>query len=88
MDKPFRRYKGVGIFRNREVLLGSDFRVAKDGTLWPTKPQYEVTYSWPGGYPYGSLDEAKAAVDSVLGRACELGIELEEMVKELNENSV
>ena len=85
MAKPFRKYKGVRIFKNKDLVVGSDFRVTEAGRLVPAKPQYTISYGWPDSYPYDTLEEAKEAVDNVLAKAVRLGIDVRDMVAVMNE---
>jgi hypothetical protein len=55
---PYRVYKGVRIYRVKEVILGTDFCLRKDKVV-PCKPKYEITYRYAGSYPYSTLEECK-----------------------------
>lgn len=64
-DRSYRTYRGVKIQRIKTMVCGSDFRIAENGRMVSTKPQYEVSFKYAGGYPSDTLDEVKADIDSI-----------------------
>jgi len=66
MDKPYAIYKKVKIYRNREMIPGSNLRELKDGIMKECKPQYyPAQYAHMDGYPCDTLREAKQTIDRI-----------------------
>jgi hypothetical protein len=60
-----RKYRGVQIFRQYNMIAGSDLRELKNGELKPCKPQYETCYRFAGSAWYDSVDEVIEAIESI-----------------------
>ena len=81
--KAFRNYKGVKI---HEVIEESpNLKELKDGRVIELKPIKEtVGYTWHDGYPYNSVEEAERAVDRLLAKARQFGVDESLMVDAFN----
>lgn len=84
-EKPYKIYRGVGIYRHEEIIVGSEFRVNEDGSITNTLPAYDVYFTLTDGSMRSVfLKEIKEDIDSMLGTAEKLGM-LNDMVRTLNE---
>jgi hypothetical protein len=65
-------YRGVRIRKRYEIIPGSNFRITSSECVCPCKPKYEGPFYFFGdtdpSYPYSTVKEVKAAIDSILGK--------------------
>jgi len=66
------------------MVCGSDFRIAENGRLVSTKPQYDVSFKYAGGYTNDTLEEVKADIDSINEAMMAAKISEDEFVKTMN----
>lgn len=85
--RPFRRYRGVAIWRSKDLICGSDLDFNSDGLLVEKNGKYSVYYHWTDGYLCDTIQEVKDDIDGALSAAESRDIPLAEMVKTLNEYS-
>ena len=64
-QKTYRNYKGVKIYRVKEMVIGSDFRIGLNDLVIKTKPKYDIYYKYRSGYKESTLQEAKESIDRV-----------------------
>lgn len=84
-ERPFRRYRGVAIYRIKDLIIGSDIRKLKNGDFKWCKPKYEIYYAFAGGYWEDSLKECEESIDKLISDAIMYGSTEQSMVDELNE---
>lgn len=85
--KAFRKYKGVRIFRENEMLGGSDFVINRDGLVKNCKPKYKAWFGWQGGPRCESIAELKVDIDNYIAECKKRGIPETEAVQELNNHN-
>jgi len=82
--KAFRNYRGVKIFRETEILPGSDFRVTEDGRILPAKPKTATWFKWIDGARCEDIAEVKTDIDDFIRECGSRSISELEAVTELN----
>jgi hypothetical protein len=85
-ERPYRRYRGVAIYRIKDLIIGSDIRELKNGDFQWCKPQYDIYFAFCGGYWEDSLKEVKESIDKLISDAIIHGCTEQSMVDELNED--
>ena len=85
--KVHRRYKGVGIYMQKEKVCGSDFKVKDDSSIVNSTPVYDKYYTLKdGSLKSESLDEIKYDIDKCIKAAIKRNIPEKTMVGVLNED--
>ena len=84
--RTYRNYRGVKIFRHKNMICGSDFKINAAGSSVPSKPKFNITYSYQDGYPCDTLDEVESDIDDLIKQALDRGdIAEKDMVDILNQ---
>ena len=66
MHKPFRVYRGINIYRQYEVIPGSDLKELKNGEMKEVKPKKElVGFHYADGFPYDTIHLCEQAIDQL-----------------------
>lgn len=84
--RAYRRHKGVGIYRVKEMIPGSDCKLNKNSIIVPSTPKYDEYFTLAdGSMKSSSLDVIKTDIANILADAEKMSIPIDEMVKTLNE---
>ena len=73
--KAYRRYRGIGIFIEKEVVVGSDFDILADGSMVERKPKYTKWYRQVDGARNHTVKEVKKEIDDWIAgtmKACDV----------------
>jgi hypothetical protein len=61
--RAYKRYRGIGIFIEKEVVVGSDFDILSDGRTVERKPKYINWYRQVDGARNHTVKEVKKEID-------------------------
>lgn len=82
-QRTYRNYRGVKIYRHKEMVCGSDFDVSSRGQIVAAKPQYEISYHYTDGPLHDDLESVKIDIDNMINMASRFD-GVEEMIQTLN----
>lgn len=85
--RTYRNYKGVKIFRLKEMVPGSDCKFNSRDELVPATPKYDIFYTYANGHKCDTLKDIKRDIDDLIIEAETRNIPFATMVERLNDET-
>ncbi len=90
MPKACAKYLGVRIYRDKEEIVGTAWRVLKSGEWIPKKPKYITRYKFADGYLEDTLKQCKESIRKIweIIQKREIDISVKEFADIMNEGKI